>query len=54
MAKAAVVLSEKPEMFLIDPPLKPNIVPIAELLSECEQLNGEIDRVLPGDDRKGG
>ncbi len=45
---AAVVLSDRPELSFILPPLDAGIVPvaIADLLFECDRLNVEADRVL--------
>jgi hypothetical protein len=45
---AATVLTAKHELWIVDPPLEPDRVAIAELLLECERLNGETDRVLKG------
>jgi hypothetical protein len=49
---AAVVHTTKQELLFIDPPLREDILPVAELLFECERLNGEADRVLKDPDPK--
>src|SRR5207302_244682 len=43
---AAVVLTDRQELELIDPVITEGIAPIAELLFECDRLNREADRVL--------
>jgi hypothetical protein len=43
---AAAALTGTQELCLVPPPLSPEILPIAELLFECDRLSTEADRVL--------
>jgi hypothetical protein len=48
---AAAVLTDRHQLWVIHPPLEPNVLPIADLLFECDRLNTEADRVLVGKER---
>lgn len=48
---AAAALTGTQELCVIPPTLAPHIVPIAELLFECDRLSTEADRVLQGPER---
>jgi hypothetical protein len=45
---AAVVLTDRQELWIIPPPVIPQIQGVADLLFECDRLNLEADRVLVG------
>jgi hypothetical protein len=48
---AAAALTGTQELCLVPPALSPEILPIAELLFECDRLSTEADRVLAGAER---
>jgi len=48
---AAAVLTDRQELCVIPPPLHPDIIPIAEMIFECQRLDTEADRVLAGPKR---
>jgi hypothetical protein len=45
---SAAVLTDRNELWIIHPPIDVNVLPIADLLFECDRINVEADRILGG------